>query len=188
MIRRCLRRHWHWLGLLLMAAAGRSVLFGAGEPAPANGAAIEKQARAILQTNCYRCHSHQAGKSKGGLMVDSLASMRKGGTTGPAVMPGQPDKSLLYKAILHEDPELKMPRGGKLSDADIAVLRSWIKAGAPWTEAPVKTGVRVPGQITEEDRRYWAFQPVKAVPPPEVRDPAWSQNPIDRFIRQRLDA
>lgn len=181
------RRRWLWLGLSLLLIAARFAPVDADDATPA-GPALEKQARAILQANCYRCHSHQAGKSKGGLMLDSLASMRHGGTTGPAVVPGHPEKSLLYKAVLHEDPDLQMPRGGKLSDADIALLRSWIKAGAPWTEVPAKTGLRVPGQITDEDRRYWAFQPVKAVLPPEVNDAEWAENPIDRFIRHRLDA
>jgi hypothetical protein len=164
------------------------MLCGADDGEGAGSPALEKQARAILQANCYRCHSHQSGKSKGGLMLDSLASMRKGGSSGPAVVPGQPDKSLVYKAVLQDDADLKMPRGGKLADTDIALLRSWIKAGAPWTETALKTGVRVPGQITEEDRRYWAFQPVRAVPPPAVSDAAWAHNPIDRFIRHRLDA
>jgi cytochrome c553 len=183
------RRNWMWLPAPLLAiAAATASIFGAGGTPPGTGAALEKQARAVLEANCYRCHSHQAAKSKGDLMLDSMAAMRKGGATGPAVVPGDLAKSLLYKAVLHEDENLKMPRGGKLSDEQIATLREWIKAGAPWTETPGKTDLRQPGQITDADRRYWAFQPVKAVPPPKVADPAWASNPIDCFIRSRLDA
>jgi hypothetical protein len=171
----------------LVGGAGQPVHAGAGGTQPPASNGLEKQVRAILQASCYRCHSHQAGKSKGELMLDSLASMQKGGASGPAVVPGDPDRSLLYRAVLHVDDDLKMPQGGKLPDAQIHVLRDWIKAGAPWTETAVKSGIRVPGQITDADRNYWAFQPVKAVTLPEVKDPAWARNPIDRFVRARLD-
>ncbi len=185
------RRSWLWIGspLLALAVGATSANFGGGggQP-PADGAALEKQARAILEASCYRCHSHQAGKSKGELMLDSMASMRKGGATAPAVVPGEPDKSLLIKAVMQEDDDLKMPRGGKLPDEQIRVLRAWVKAGAPWTETSVKTGLRTPGQITDADRRYWAFRPVKVGPLPNVADAAWMANPVDRFLRSRLDA
>jgi hypothetical protein len=180
-----------WLGApLVIAVCTAQVTSGGGGAQPLSGAQrdLEKQARAILEANCYRCHSHQAGKSKGDLMLDSLASMRKGGVTAPAVVPGEPGKSLLIKAILHEDEELKMPRGGKLPEEQIRVLQTWVKAGAPWTETSAAHGLRVPGQITDADRQYWAFQPVKAGPLPAVADAAWAVNPIDRFIRSRLDA
>jgi Protein of unknown function (DUF1549)/Planctomycete cytochrome C len=190
MIRPPHRQRWLCLGLPLVAIAvvSTSKLIGAGESRPTAGPALEKQVRAVLEANCYRCHSHQAGKGKGELMLDSMASMRKGGVSGPAVVPGEPDKSLLYKAVLQDDADLKMPRGGKLADADIALLRDWIKAGAPWTETAGKTALRSPGQITDADRRYWAYQPVKATAPPDVQDAAWQHNPIDRFIRHGLDA
>ena len=179
-----------WLGMPLLVLAGglAPALSGAGSGTPAkSGPALEKEARAVLEANCFRCHSHKAGKSKGELMLDSMASMRKGGKTAPAVVPGDPDKSLLYKAILHTDDDLKMPLGGKLPAEQVALLRDWIKAGAPWTESAAKSELRVPGQITDEDRKYWAYQPVKVRTPPEVKDPAWAKNPIDQFIRHRLD-
>jgi hypothetical protein len=186
------RRTWLWLSVPLLAiiVGSASALFGSGTanpPAKAD-AAMEKRVRALFAEHCYRCHSHQAGKSKGDLMLDSMASMRKGGKTAPAVVPGAPGQSLLIKAVLQIDDDLKMPRDGKLADAEIALLRDWIKAGAPWTETAGKPGLRLPGQITDADRKYWAFQPVRAVTPPDVKDAAWARNPIDRFIRHRLDA
>jgi hypothetical protein len=144
---------------------------------------LEKKARAVLEAHCFKCHSHQAGKASGDLMLDTRAAMLTGGDKGPSLVPGDPAKSLLIKSITHEDPAFKMPRKApKLADADIAILTAWVKAGAPWTDAPVKLGLRKPGKITDEDRRYWAFQPIKAA---ELLagDEA---NPIDRMIRARL--
>src|SRR5258708_3591325 len=80
-----------------------------------------------------------------------------------------------------------MQSDGKLKAGEIALLHDWIKAGAPWTETAGKPELRLPGQITDADRKYWAFQPVKAVALPEVADASWARNPIDRFIRRRLD-
>jgi mono/diheme cytochrome c family protein len=188
------RQTWLWLGVPLLAivVANASALLGSGKanpPADAKtDAAMEKQVRALFAEHCYRCHSHQAGKSKGDLVLDSMASMRKGGKTAPAVVPGEPAKSLLIKAVMQDDDDLKMPRDGKLAAVEIALLRDWIKSGAPWTETTGKPGLRLPGQITDADRKYWAFQPVMAVAPPEVKDAAWAKNPIDRFVRHRLDA
>jgi mono/diheme cytochrome c family protein len=150
--------------------------------AQATEPSLEKKVRGILETHCYRCHSHQAGKSRGELMLDSRALMVQGGETGAALVPGDPEKSLLIKAIRHEDENLKMPpQKEKLSAEEIALLTAWVKAGAPWTETPIKAGLRKPGRITEDDRRYWAFQPIKAHAPS-----AGEKNPIDGFIRARL--
>jgi len=144
---------------------------------------LEKKARALLDAHCFKCHSHQAGKAKGDLMLDTRAFMLKGGFNGPTLVPGDPAKSLLIQSITHADPELKMPRSApKLAADDIALLTAWVKAGAPWTDTPAKSGLRTPGKITDDDRRYWAFQPIKAVTPPMSNE----SNPIDRFIRARL--
>jgi hypothetical protein len=145
--------------------------------------AFEKKVRTVLEQHCYKCHSHQAGKSKGALILDSRDAMLKGGETAPAIVPGHPEKSLLIKAVSYADDDLQMPPGGKkLAAEEIALLTAWIKAGAPWTEAAVKSGLRTPGKITEADRRYWAFQPIKAMPLPAGDE----VNPIDRFIVARL--
>lgn len=165
--------------LLFGSMLSSSVDVGA-QPAEAT---LEKQARAILQAHCFKCHSHAQGKAKGDLMLDTRAFMLKGGETGPAVIPGDPNKSLLIKSVTHELPDMKMPRAApKLSVADVELLVAWVKAGAPWRDGVVGSGVRVPGRITDEDRRYWAFQPIKATEPP-AGDEA---NPIDRFVRARL--
>lgn len=161
------------------------VLASVASAASAQGdAMLEKKARAILDAHCFKCHSHAANKSKGDLMLDTRALMLKGGDNGPAVVPGDPAKSLLIKSIRHEDADLKMPRSApKLSGEDIALLTAWVKAGAPWHDSPARSGLRTPGKITDEDRRYWAFQPIRAIALPAGDD----ANPIDRFVRARLE-
>jgi hypothetical protein len=158
------------------------------EPSPAQAEFFQKNVRPILETSCFKCHSHQANKSKGNLVVDSLPSLLKGGESGPALVPGQPEKSLLVKAIRHESDDLQMPPGSKLAPEKVAVLVEWIKMGAPWPGASKQTAGYVPGRINEEDRKWWSFQPLKAVALPELEDPVWGKNPIDRFIRTRLRA
>ena len=95
----------------------------------------EKQVQPVLADNCYKCHSHQADKIKGGLVLDSRPALLKGGETGPAILLDTPDKSLLLKAVRHESEDLQMPPKKKLPDDQIATLAKWIKMGAPYSEA-----------------------------------------------------
>ncbi|MEQ1860732.1 MAG: DUF1549 domain-containing protein [Chthoniobacteraceae bacterium] len=142
----------------------------------------------ILRENCFKCHSHADGKMKGNLVVDSRDALIAGGDTGPAVVPGAPAKSLLIEAIGYKNVDLQMPpKGKRLTDEQVATLTDWVKQGAPWPEEPGhKMKSRPRGTITEEDRKWWAFQPVAKVEPPPA-DP-WCANDIDRFIFARLKA
>src|SRR5205085_5262937 len=119
----------------------------------------------LLAENCYKCHSAQSEKPKGGLLLDSRDGALKGGETGPAIVPGDPEKSLLIKAVRYADKDLQMPpKDKKLSDRQIADLTSWVKMGAPWPTAEKSTVGNAKGttfQITAKDRAYWAFQPIK---------------------------
>src|SRR4051794_14612656 len=115
------------LPLLLVLAAGPA---SAAPPADAGTEFFEKKVRPVLAQHCYQCHSAQAKKLKGGLALDSRDGTRKGGETGPAVVPGKPDDSLLVKAVRYTHEGLKMPPKGKLPDAVIADLEAWVKAGA----------------------------------------------------------
>ncbi len=160
----------------------------ASEPPGHEAELFEKKIRPLLETNCFACHSHKSGKSKGHLVVDSLGALLKGGDSGPAVVPGQPDKSLLLKAIGYQDEDLQMPPKGKLDKEQVALVREWIKMGAPWPGSADEKAVRSVGKISDADRKWWAFQPLKAFPPPNVSDPAWAKNPIDQFIYARLTA
>ncbi len=152
-------------------------------------------ARAILHEHCFKCHSHTADKIKGGLVLDSRDALLAGGDSGPAIVPGDPTKSLLIEAVRYENEDLQMPpKGKKLSDAQITTLTEWVKAGAPWPEeAGQKMAPRPKGKITDEDRQWWAFRPLMNRPPPEA---AWqdasggtapvARNPIDAFIMETL--
>src|SRR6266511_1301985 len=124
-------------GLALLAAiAAWAVPAGAAAPKadPAGLEFFEKHIRPLLVEHCYKCHSAQAEKLKGGLLLDTRDGVLKGGDTGPALLPGDPDKSLLIKAVRYTDPDLQMPpakSGGKLSDEQIHHFEAWVKMGAP---------------------------------------------------------
>src|ERR1043166_9019452 len=138
----------------------------------------------IFQERCFKCHSHSAEKIKGGLVLDSLDAMLTGGDSGPAIVPGNPNKSLLVQAIRYTNEDLQMPPtkngGEKLSEAEIASIEQWVKDGAAWPGQTTKAK-RVRGKITEEDRKWWAFQPLAKVSPPDITND-WTRNDIDRFI------
>jgi DNA-directed RNA polymerase subunit F len=145
-----------------------------------------KKVLPILQQNCFTCHSHAGGKSKGGLMLDSRNALLTGGDSGPAIVPGKPEESLLLQAVKQAPDAPKMPPKGKLTPEQVAILSDWIKQGAVWPASPLAPKVRPKGQVTAEDRQHWSFQPMREVQPPELNDPRWAANPIDRFIYQRL--
>ena len=85
----------------------------------------------LLKERCFECHSHEAGKMKGGLSLDSKSGWVTGGDSGPAIVPGKPDESLLIQAIRYQDEEYEMPPKKQLSDAEIEILVNWVKRGAP---------------------------------------------------------
>src|SRR5262245_37592082 len=121
------------LRLWLLAPVALAALLPAARAADtASGVEFfEKRIRPLLVQRCYECHSREAKSVKGELLLDSRAGVLKGGNSGPAVVPGEPGKSLLLKAVRHEIDDLKMPPKGKLSAAEIADLEAWIKMGAP---------------------------------------------------------
>ena len=146
---------------------------------------FEARIRPVLIANCHSCHD--ASKATSGLRVDSRDGLQRGGSRGTAVSPGNPDGSLLYRAISYRDPMLKMPPSGKLPDAVIADFRQWIEQGAydPRTGTP---GVSQPGAINwERARLHWSFQPLKSVAPPRTKNATWPRSPIDSFLLSKLE-
>ena len=146
---------------------------------------FENNVRPILANSCYDCHDDTA---KGGLRLDSKAAFEKGGEHGPVVVPGDPDKSRLIQAVLQTG-DLKMPKGGsKLKPEQVATLVEWVKTGAKWpatATAPITSTTASTGVITEKQREFWSFQPLKTVAPPAIEDSRyehWAQTPIDRLI------
>ena len=123
----------------------------------------------MLAEHCYKCHSTEGKAPKGGLRLDSVAGMRPGGDTGPAVVPGDLDASLLLKAVKYDDVALKMPPKGKLPDASIATLTQWVRDGAfvPHDSVTARAG-KPPGLDFESARSHWAYQPIRHAPIPAV--------------------
>jgi Protein of unknown function (DUF1553)/Protein of unknown function (DUF1549)/Planctomycete cytochrome C len=142
---------------------------------------FEAKVRPVLVERCYPCHSVEAGKSKGGLKLDSRQGVREGGDSGPAVVPGKPDESLLLRAIEHANDVEPMPPKAKLPDPVIADFRRWIEAGAT---DPRDTATRPPGSTADR----WALRPIALPPIPEFDESArgWVRNPIDAFILKKL--
>jgi hypothetical protein len=150
---------------------------------------FEKKVRPILADTCFRCHGEM--KQKGSLRLDSRAALLTGGDQGPVLVPGQPENSLLIKAISYANPELKMPPSKKLPREQIEALTQWVKMGAPWPGADKTTAPtphRSEFQISAKDRAHWAFQPVQRPTVPAVKNWAWAVNPIDAFVLAKLEA
>jgi len=178
-------RSFGFSALFLVSASLRAV----DQPPSREGLELfEKKVQPILTETCYKCHSHDADKIKGDLLLDSREAALKGGDTGPALVPGKPDESLLIKAIRYTDPDLQMPpKGKKLPDEQIAVLSEWVKLGAP-RPAPVATDRLNRRRSTAEDKSWWAFQPLRKPALPAVKNSRWPANPVDQFIVAKLEA
>ena len=146
---------------------------------------FENKIRPILAERCFACH---ADSGLGGLHLDSAEGMMKGGDRGVSVVPGDPDNSLLIKAVRQTDPSLKMPLGGKLEDSEITALAAWVKAGAVWPKTPA-TAAKSDGKykISAERRAFWSFKPLQAPPAPPVADTKWAKTEIDRFVLAKLE-
>lgn len=147
---------------------------------------FEKRIRPLLVNHCYSCHSSEAKKVKGELYLDSRAGLRKGGASGPAVVAGRPEESLLIQAVRY-DTDLRMPPKSKLSATEIADLEAWVKMGTPdpRTENPASAGRK--SVDFEAGRKHWSFQPLSAALPPAVNDRSWPSGPIDQFILRELE-
>jgi hypothetical protein len=159
-------------------------------PARAQDAGIdffEKKIRPAFAEHCYSCHSSDAKKQRGGLLLDTKASVLKGGDTGPALVPGHPQESLLIKALRYSDPELRMPPKGKLPDAVIADFEKWVSLGAPDPRVATASKSAHKYPTVEEGRSFWAFKPPQLGPTPKVKNSAWPNNDIDRFVLAKLE-
>jgi cytochrome c553 len=151
---------------------------------------FENKIRPVLANNCYKCHSQQAEKVKGGLLLDTKEGVLKGGENGPVIVPGDPEKSVLIKAVRYTDPDLQMPppRGGgkKLSDSEVADLAAWVKMGAP----DPRMATAAQKAWSDASKKHWAWQPVSKPAVPEVNPESfrgWPKTPIDNFILAKLE-
>lgn len=148
---------------------------------------FESKVRPLLVEHCQKCHSTKAKKHKGGLLLDSQAALLKGGDSGPAVVPGQPDKSLVIKAVRQTDSTLQMPPSSKLSDRDIGILEEWVRRGAPFPDAVATTETARPTVDLAKGRQFWSFQPPRQTAPPATKDRNWPRQRIDSFVLAELE-
>lgn len=147
---------------------------------------FETKIRPVLANNCYSCHT---GSQLGGLRLDSRDAMLKGGKSGPALVPGDADKSLIIRAV-QQTGALKMPMGTKLNNEQVEDLVAWVKAGAVWPRAALPpSSMQTDGKYTiaPERRNFWSLLPLKNPQPPAVKDARWSKTAIDRFILAHLE-
>src|SRR5579883_2286313 len=155
---------------------------------PASPDFFESKVRPILANNCYGCHTDS---KMGGLRVDGRDDLLKGGARGPALVPGDADKSLLISAVRQTDPKLKMPAGGKLKPEEIETLVAWVKGGAVWPATAPPTAAATPAGaayvISPERKKFWSFLPLQNPKPPAVKDSRWALTDIDRFILANLE-
>jgi hypothetical protein len=157
------------------------------EPTPEQIKFFEEKVRPILAENCYKCHGSE--QQKGKLRLDLREAALAGGEDGPVIVPGKPESSVLVEAIKWES--FEMPPSGKLNEQQIATLTEWIRLGAPMPkDHGGGSGVSLRatrGVITDEDRQWWAFQPISHSVPPLIRNPQSAiRNPIDAFIGEPL--
>src|SRR5687768_2852156 len=156
----------------VLAAAGLFAAAAGVSGAPP--AEFAREVGTILKRACVDCHGPD--KQKGGLRLDSRAAALKGGESGPALVPGQPNESELIRRVVRaKGVDGAMPaRGEPLTRADVDRLRVWVAAGAPWPD--------------DTAARHWAYvKPVRPVPPP-IGASHWAKSPIDRFVLARLEA
>lgn len=182
-----------WGSRLLMMLIAPSVCLLSGVAAADEKSGqdfFEKRIRPVLVQQCYKCHSTEAKVAKGGLRVDSREALRRGGESGPAIVPGKLKESLLLDALSFSGEFYNMPPTGKLSPVVVADFRKWVEIGAPdpreeSAESTIAKNVK-PSHL-ETGRKYWSYQPPRHHAPPVVKDGKWSLGDVDRFVLAALE-
>ena len=140
--------------------------------------------RPVLERSCFSCHTDD---ERGGLRLDSRERMLQGGGRGPAIIPGNPEQSLIIAALRHVDDDLQMPRNADpLSEAEIQGLIDWIQAGAEWAEITAPLAIPRRG-VTAAEREFWSFRPLAEPAVPEPGRAGWARSDIDRFVLAKLE-
>jgi len=147
---------------------------------------FENKVRPIFANVCSNCHGDSATS---GLRVFSRETLLQGGKRGPAIVPNDPEKSLMIQAV-RQTGDLKMPKGGKLTPEEVQNLTEWVRMGAPWPKSRplLTTSGGTPFKITPEERSFWSFQPVKMPAIPQVKEVRWPRTNIDRLVLAKLEA
>ncbi len=180
-------RFWLLAGSFFLFFAAQNAVAQSQPISPRELAFFESKVRPILVENCYACHSVEADAAEGGLRLDSAVAMRSGGKSGPVIVRGNPERSLLMLSVRHQKPAIAMPPedvADRLSDDEIGSLEKWIRMGAPDPrEQSADDALSSPSKNYASLETWWAYQPLKIVPLPNV-DRDWAKNPIDRWVRK----
>src|SRR6202050_252904 len=170
---------WRWIPLIL------ACLSASAQPAGAD--LFESKIRPVLSGKCYACHASTLAAPMAGLTLDNNAGLAR------VVTAGKPEQSRILQAIRYTDPDLQMPPTGKLPDSVIADFEQWIAAGAPdprmdpRSATGAASAAPLKGMSIEDGRKWWAFQPVREIAPPKVKDAAWVKTKIDAFVLAKLE-
>jgi mono/diheme cytochrome c family protein len=146
---------------------------------------FKNQVRGILSTRCVNCHG--GAKTHGDLDMTTREGLLSGGDEA-VVVPFDHKKSKLYRLITHADKPYMPHKADKLSDKEIALIAQWIDLGAPYDRPLLdKVAGKKPMVVTDKDRQFWSFLPLKVVPPPKVNNTTWCRTPVDHFILAKLE-
>lgn len=151
---------------------------------------FEKKIRPVLVEHCYKCHSLESGKEKGGLLLDSKEAMLRGGDSGPAIVPNEVEKSLLIEAIRYTNVDLQMPEKKQLSKEIVADFEVWVQTGAfdPRVgQKNVDKKVVLNERMQDGRRDHWSYQPMINYRVPETKNKRWGHNEYDSFILAKLE-
>ncbi len=148
----------------------------------ADVAFFETHIRPVLAKHCYECHSAESDQLGGNFRLDQREAMRAGGESGPPIVEGDPEESLLIQALEYDGVE--MPPSEPLHASVVAKFKEWIERGA------VDPRVEVAGETSKsaEPERLWSLEPVELPVLPDVEEPQWAANAIDRFVMARMEA
>jgi len=173
---------WILLGTVCFATPGLYTTRGLGDEGIEF---FEAKIRPVLVGACYECHAAEAKQVHGGLLVDHKGGLLRGGDSGPSVVPGDVDESLLIGALRHET--FEMPPKGKLPDEVINDFIQWIEMGAPDPRTEEKS-IASAAMTLEEAKDYWAFQPLVEPQRPSVSQADWPLGEIDYFVLSRMES
>ena len=153
----------------------------AGPPSPEAIDFFERKVRPLFDSACSECHGSETQEAN--LRLDLRAALLEGGDSGPVVVPGEPEQSLLISAV-RQSGDLKMPPDGVLTSEQVADLEHWVRLGAPWPDSDVAA----PDAREAAQRSHWAFQPIAEPAVPAVQDAGWPRTPIDAFVLTQLES
>jgi len=182
-----------FLGFCLMVVSAEERKVTMAKPTSEQITFFESKVRPVLVDNCFRCHGGDLKKEpKAGLTLTTLKGMLQGGDSGPALMPGNLNKSLIVEAVRYRNENMSMPPKKPLKPDEVKVIEEWVSMGAPWPgfEGEIVLQATDEGEPYDWDKfrkEHWSFKPVLKKDAPKVRQFDWPRGDLDRFVLARLE-